>query len=84
MILSFYRIKTKKPLQSVQKECRGVGLELNAKKTEAMYYNIDVELIDTIDRTQIKQAKMESGDQDFLYLDCYTPVSVEISPPGKP
>ena len=46
-------------------------LELNAKKTEAMYYNIDVELIDTIDGTKKKQAKMESDDQDFMYLGCY-------------
>ena len=48
-----------------------MGLELNAKKTEAMYFNTDVVLIDTIDGNHIKQAKTKSGDQDFLYLGCY-------------
>ena len=41
--------QARKLLQSVQKECRSVGLELNAKKTEAMYFNTDVAEIDTID-----------------------------------
>ena len=63
--------QARKLLQSVQKECRSVGLELNAKKTEAMYFNTDVAEIDTLDGYQIKQAKTESGDQDFVYLGCY-------------
>ena len=41
------------------------------KENEAIYFNTDVILIDTIDGNQIKQAKTESGDQNFLYLGCY-------------
>ena len=63
--------QARKLLQSVQRECRSVGLELNAKKTEAMYFNTDVAAIETLDGYQIKQAKTESGDQDFVYLGCY-------------
>ena len=63
--------QARKLLQNVQKECRGVGLELNAKKTEAMYFNTDVVEIETIDGHRIKQAKTESGEQDFVYLGCY-------------
>ena len=71
--------QARKLLQSVQRECRGVGLELNAKKTEAMYLNTDVVLIDTIDGFRIKQAKTESGDQDFVYLGCYCSQNRDIA-----
>ena len=42
-----------------------MGLELNAKKTQAMFYNTDVAEIRTVDGILIKQALTESGDQDF-------------------
>ena len=48
-----------------------MGQKLNAEKKEAMYFNTDVAEIDTLDGYQIKQAKTESGDQDFVYLGCY-------------
>ena len=54
-----------------RKSASGQGIELNAKQTEAMCYNTNIELIDTIDGTEIKQAKIESGDQAFMYLGCY-------------
>ena len=54
-------------------------MELNAKKTEAMYLNTDVVLIDTIDGFRIKQAKTESGDQDFVYLGCYCSQNRDIA-----
>ena len=54
--------QARKLLQSVQKGCRSVGLKLNAKKTEGMYFNTDVAEIDTLDEYLIKQAnKTESG-----------------------
>ena len=34
--------QARKLVASVQVECRKVGLELNAKKTQAMFYNTDV------------------------------------------
>ena len=51
-----------------------MGLELNAKKAEAMY-------LDTLDRYQIKQAKTESGDQEFVSVA--TAANVETLPPEK-
>ena len=49
LLLSNEIEQARKLSQNVQKECRGVGLELNAKKTEAMYFNTDVVEIETID-----------------------------------
>ena len=63
--------QARKLIQSVQQQCRKVVLELNANKTEAMYFNTDIERINTIDGTEIKQAFTNTGDQDFKYLGCW-------------
>ena len=71
--------QARKLVASVQVECRKVGLELNAKKTQAMFYNTDVAKIRTVDGTLIKQALTESGDQDFKYLGSWCEQSRDIS-----
>ena len=83
MLLSNEIEQARKLLQSVQKECRSVGLELNAKKTKPMYFNTDIAEIETLDGYQIKQAKTESGDQDFVCLGCYFSQYVDPLPPDK-
>ena len=55
-------------VQNVQSECRKVGLELNAAKTKAMFFNIDRDTIETIEGTEIKQGLTANGEQDFKYL----------------
>ena len=55
-------------LLRVEKECKGVGLMLNSKKTKSMYLNVDVEQLKNEVGEVILQALTESGDQDFLYL----------------
>ena len=52
----------------VEAECRKVGLEINAKKTKAMFFNVECEPLQTLDGNAIQQALTESGDQDFKYL----------------
>ena len=64
--------QAKELLMAVQLECRKVGLELNDKKTEAMYFNQEIEPIFTVDGTQIKQALTDCGDQDCKYLGCWS------------
>ena len=56
-------------LRNVETECGKVGLSLNAKKTKAMFFNVQQEDIETIDGKKIKQAIVEeTGEQDFKYL----------------
>jgi hypothetical protein len=71
--------QARKLIHSVQSECRKVGLELNAKKTKAMYYNTNIERIDTIDGTEIKQALTDTGDQDFKYLGSWCDKTRDIN-----
>ena len=50
-------------------ECGKVGLSLNAKKTKAVYLNVERKEMETIDGTKIKQAVVEeTREQDFKYL----------------
>ena len=70
--------RAKELLKAVQLECRKVGLELNDKKTEAMYFNNPISPISTVDGTPIKQAKTECGDQDCKYLGCWSCQDREI------
>ena len=55
-------------VHSVEQECKKVGLALNSSKTKAMYFNVDIEQLFTIDGNAIGQALTASGDQDFKYL----------------
>ena len=68
MLLSDEIEQARNLLQSVQSECRKVGLELNAAKTKAMFFNIDIDTIKTIEGTEIKQGLTANGEQDFKYL----------------
>ena len=46
-----------------------MGLSLNAKKTKAMFFNVQQENIETIDGKKIKHAVVEkTGEQDIKYL----------------
>ena len=50
-------------------ECGKVGLSLNAKKTKAVYLNVERKELETIDGTKIKQAVVAgTREQDFKYL----------------
>ena len=64
--------QAKKLLRNVEIECGKVGLSLNAKKTKAMFFNVDpgnTEALETLDGNKIKQAMVEeNGEQDFKYL----------------
>ena len=60
--------QARKLLHSVELECISVGLRLNGPKTKAMYYNINIQPLHSIDGTEIKQALTVTGDQDFIYL----------------
>ena len=60
--------QAKSLVHSVEAECLKVGLRLNAGKTKAMYFNSDVQPLQSLDGTEIKQALTESGEQDFKYL----------------
>ena len=61
--------KARQLLRNVETECLKVGLALNAKKTKSMFFNIQPEIIKTIDGKDIKQAIVEeTGEQDFKYL----------------
>ena len=83
IVLSSNEIEqARKLLQSVQKECRSVGLELNAKKTEAMYFNTDVAEIDTLDGYQIKRLK-QNQEIRILCILVATAANVETLPPEK-
>ena len=55
-------------LLRVERECKGVGLMLNSKKTKSMFLNVDVEQQKNEVGEVILQALTENGDQDFLYL----------------
>ena len=64
--------QARKLLLAVEKECKGVGLSINAKKTEFMSYNIDEEFqLSLADGTKIKRAVTEKGTQDFKYLGAW-------------
>ena len=56
-------------LISVEKECKHVGLGINARKTKFMSFNIieDFHLV-LDDNTIIKRALADAGKQDFKYL----------------
>ena len=50
-------------------ECGKVGLSLNAKKTKAVYLNVERKEMDAIGGTKIKQAVVAgTREQDFEYL----------------
>ena len=71
-LLSYSIDEAKKLLRNVEIECGKVGLSLNAKKTKAMFFNVDpgnTEALETLDGNKIKQAMVEeNGEQDFKYL----------------
>ena len=59
-------------LLAVEQECKKVGLEINAKKTKFMSFNIDMEFqLSLVDGTGIKRALTEAGKQDFKYLGAW-------------
>ena len=53
-------------LLRVEKECKGVGLMLNSKKTKSMFLNVDVEQLKNEVGEVILQALTESGDQKIF------------------
>ena len=56
-------------LHGVEGERKKVGLELNAKKTKAMFYNVPPQTIHTNEGKEVKQAITEdTKEQDFKYL----------------
>ena len=59
-------------LLAVEKECKEVGLLINAKKTKFMSYNISDEFqLSLADGTSITRAVTEAGAQDFKYLGAW-------------
>ena len=56
-----------------------VGLRLNAGKTKVMFFNTDVQTLQSIDGTEIKQALTDTGEQDFIYLGSWCTKSRDIS-----
>ena len=69
--------QARKLIHSVQYECRKVGLELNTKKS--MYFNTNIERIDTLDGNEIKQALTDTGNQDFKYLGSWSDQARDIN-----
>ena len=56
-------------LRNVEVECGKVGLSLNAKKTKAVYLNVERKEMETIYGTKIEQAVVAgTREQDFKYL----------------
>ena len=56
-------------LRDDETECGKVGLSLNAKKTKAVFFNVQQEDIETINGKKIKQAIVEeTGEQYFKNL----------------
>ena len=68
VLLSNQIEQAKKLLHSVELECISVGLKLNAGKTKAMFFNVNVQPLFCRDGTEIKQALTDTGEQDFIYL----------------
>ncbi len=72
-LLSDHIEQAKELLLAVERECKKVGLGINAGKTKYMSYNIaeDIEM-KIADGTKIEQAIVEStGKQDFKYLGAW-------------
>ena len=64
--------EAKELLLAVEKECKEVGLLINAKKTKFMSYNISDEFqLSLADGTSITRAVTEAGAQDFKYLGAW-------------
>ncbi|WP_143215098.1 reverse transcriptase domain-containing protein, partial [Acinetobacter baumannii] len=57
--------KGRKLLLAVERECRKVGLQLNAKKTKVMAFNTDDAAVSTKDGTVLEVV------DDFKYLGAY-------------
>jgi hypothetical protein len=57
-------------------------MELDAKKTEAMYFNTDVAEIDTLDGYRIKRLK-QNQEIRILCILVATAANVETLPPEK-
>ena len=57
--------QAKNLVHSAEAECLKVGLRLNAGKTKAMFFTSDVQPLQSLDGTEIKQALTESGEQDY-------------------
>ena len=72
MIMSCWLMISNRRRNFWRQSSRKVGLELNDKKTEAMYFNHEIEPIFTVDSTQIKQALTDCGDQDCKNLGCWS------------
>ena len=78
-LISDHIEKARELLLSVERECKKVGLGINAGKTKYMQYNIEeeIELI-IADGTRIEQAIVEStGKQDFKYLGSWVDTTYE-------
>ena len=59
-------------LLAVERECKKVGLNINAKKTKFMSYNIDEDFeLSLHDGTSIKRSLTDAGVQDFVYLGAW-------------
>ena len=56
-------------LSTVEEECKKVGLEINAKKTKYMAFNITDDFdLKIANGTKIERALTDTGHQDFKYL----------------
>ena len=72
VLLSNQIEQARRLVHSVEEECKKVGLTINAEKTKAVFYNVEIEPMHTLDGIVIKQALTENGDQDFKYLGCWS------------
>ena len=56
-------------LHEVERQCKKVGLKLNAKKTKAMFFHLQTQPITSLEGQEVKQALTEdTKEQDFKYL----------------
>ena len=64
--------QARKLLLAVEKECKAVGLDINAKKTKFISYNIMEEFqLSLADGTRINRSVTQAGTQDFQYLGAW-------------
>ena len=64
--------QARKLLLAVEKECKAVGLDINAKKTKFISYNIMEEFqLSLADGTRINRSVTQVGTQDFQYLGAW-------------
>ena len=78
-LISDHIEQARKLLLSVEKECKKVGLGINAGKTKYVSYNIEEEIsLEIADGTKIEQAIVETtGKQDFKYLGSWVDTTSE-------